>query len=179
MTDAQIGDLDDGNPVAYDHAFELTFEFLSKNDWEGVSSQELLTAVSKKLNTLNEQELTQACNWVDSMELDADEYEETLKRRSRMEKEDQEKKSDDPKFYIAKIEEHNGAFEYFTTILFKTTGDPNEYLHDICKTWYRDDHEVNEDGWYENDHILFAPGKCTEISRMTFKELSNNFLVVL
>ena len=131
MTDAQINDLDDDNPVAYDHAFELTFELVSKNDWEDVSPQELLTAVSKKLKTLNEEELTRACNWVDSMELDADEYEETLKRRSRMEKEDQEKKSEDPKYYIAKIEEHVGEFEYFTTILFETTGDPNEYLHDV------------------------------------------------
>ena len=178
MTDTQINDLDDG-PVGYDHAFDLNFEFVSKNDWEDVSSQELLAVVYKKLNMLNEQELAQECNCFDTTELDADEYEETLKWRSRVEKEDQEKKSDDPKFYIAKIEEHNCAFEYFTTILFETTGDPNEYLHDICKTWYRDDHEVNEDGWYENDHILFAPGKCTEISRMTFKELSNNFLVVL
>ena len=77
------------------------------------------------------------------------------------------------KYYIGKIHERNGEFEYTTKYLFDTDGKPDEYSNNVAMEWRC----VDEDNWDEDhkgywcDGTLIFDGGSKEISKDDFDVL--------
>jgi hypothetical protein len=74
------------------------------------------------------------------------------------------------KYYIGKILERNGEFEYTDMYLFKTEGDPHKFTEKTAMEWRGGD----EDGWdeaqdgYWSDHTLIFNAGHNEIPEEDF-----------
>jgi|Laugresbdmm110sd_1035091.scaffolds.fasta_scaffold187957_2 hypothetical protein len=84
------------------------------------------------------------------------------------------------KYYIAKIEERNGEFEYDTKYLFAIDGDPTEYTKEMASSWRGGGSRQQEidgswdealGGWWCYDTLVFDKGH-QEISKEDFDVLS-------
>lgn len=65
------------------------------------------------------------------------------------------------KYYIGKILERNGDFEYTSDYLFQTEGDPHEYADDQAKEWRGsddDDWDDDHEGWWCDHTLIFNEG---------------------
>ncbi len=83
------------------------------------------------------------------------------------------------KFYIVKINERNGEFEYDTKVLFKTGGSPSRYADKIAKNWRGDDAKFDEnEGGYWCDCTVISAGFSQEIPESDF-EVLKKYMTVL
>ena len=74
------------------------------------------------------------------------------------------------KYYIGRIMERNGDFEYNDTYLFKTKGDPYKLTKKIAMEWRggtKDDYDEDHDGWWSDCTLIFNAGH-SEISEEDF-----------
>lgn len=86
------------------------------------------------------------------------------------------------KYYIGKIEERNGDFEYSESYLFKikTEGDPQKFAEETAMEWRGssdDDWDEEQDGWWCDCTLVFNGG-YREISEEDFNVLSNYIAVL-
>ena len=82
------------------------------------------------------------------------------------------------KYYIGKIEERNGDFEYTTDYLFTTDGDPHERAETTAEEW-RGTGKWDADlkGWWCEHTLIFNDG-FKEVSKEDFDVLCK-YIVVL
>lgn len=73
----------------------------------------------------------------------------------------------DVKYFIGKLHERNGEYEYVHTLRFMTNGNPGKYLDDIASRFYDEDGGDEEDGSYSFNLgcIIVTPGICREITK--------------
>ena len=84
------------------------------------------------------------------------------------------------KYYIGKILERNGEFEYTSDYLFQTEGDPHEYAGNQAKDWRGsddDDWSDEDDGYWCDCTLVFNDG-YREIPKEDYEVLSK-YLAVL
>lgn len=84
------------------------------------------------------------------------------------------------KYYIGRIDERNGDFEYSDKYLFATEGDPSEYAKTQAMEWRgssEDDWDDEHDGWWVDCTLVFDGG-YREISEDDYNVLTN-YLAVL
>lgn len=63
------------------------------------------------------------------------------------------------KYYIGKIMERNGDFEYSDTYLFATKGDPHKVAKKIAKNWRgTGEWDASHDGWWNDHTLIFNEG---------------------
>lgn len=79
------------------------------------------------------------------------------------------------KFYVGKIEDRLGEFEFCTIIRFKLDPheDPDDYLNDIAKNWRLDEAEWDDSygGYDHGDGICVTPGRFKEVTFETYHDL--------
>lgn len=79
------------------------------------------------------------------------------------------------KYYIGKIEERNGDFEYTSEYVFQTEGDPDEYTKKHAMEWRgsdEDDWDENRQGYWADCTMVFNDG-CREIPKEDFDVLKH------
>lgn len=84
------------------------------------------------------------------------------------------------KYYIGRIEERNGDFEYRDTYLFATEGNPHDYAEKQAKEWRgsgEDDWSDEHEAWW-CDHTLINNGGWVEVSKEEFEVLSKHIVVL-
>jgi hypothetical protein len=82
------------------------------------------------------------------------------------------------KYYIGKIEELNGDFEYRDTYLFKTEGDPHEFTDNTASEWRSGTKwDADQEGWWCEHTLIFNDG-FKEVSKEDFDVLCK-YIVVL
>jgi hypothetical protein len=84
------------------------------------------------------------------------------------------------KYYIGKILERNGDFEYTDTYLFKTKGDPYKFTKKVAMKWRggtKDDYDDAHDGYWCDCTLIFNGGH-TEIPEEDFIVL-NKYIPVM
>jgi len=84
------------------------------------------------------------------------------------------------KYYIGKIMERNGEFEYTDRYLFKTEGDPHEFAAKTAMEW-RGGSEADWDEEHEGywcDHTLIFDHECMEIPEGDFIVL-NKYMICM
>ena len=87
------------------------------------------------------------------------------------------------KYYIGKIQERNGEFENYETIMFKTDEYPREYLEVLAYEWYDINNSMDflldapaaakdffagykiDEGWMWNDCMIYAAGDHEEVPK--------------
>ena len=65
------------------------------------------------------------------------------------------------KYYIGKIEEINGGFEYSDKFLFSTKGNPDKYMDKVAKDWRgcdKDDWDEDQGGYWSDCTIVRDDG---------------------
>ena len=65
------------------------------------------------------------------------------------------------KYYLGKILERNGDFEYTSEYLFATEGDPHEYAKTQAMEWRsssEDDWDEDHEGWWCDCTLVFDGG---------------------
>ena len=78
------------------------------------------------------------------------------------------------KYYIGKIEEINGEFEYGTEYLFKTNADPHKFTKKIAMEWRgssKSDWDKDQEGYW-CDHTLICNNGFREVPEDDFVVLS-------
>lgn len=78
------------------------------------------------------------------------------------------------KYYIGKILERNGEFEYTSDYLFQTEGDPHEYAKTQAMEWRgssEDDWDEDHEGWWCDCTLVFDGG-FREVPKEDFDVLS-------
>lgn len=84
------------------------------------------------------------------------------------------------KFYIGKILERNGEFEYTDMYLFATEGNPLDYAEKQAMEWRgsgEDDWDKDQEGWWCDFTLIFDNG-CREIPKEDFEVLSKYIAVL-
>ena len=84
------------------------------------------------------------------------------------------------KYYIGKIEERNGDFEYSDSYLFTTDGDPHDYAEKQAKEWRGsgdDDWDDEHEAWW-CDCTLVSNGGWSELPKADFDVLSKYIAVL-
>jgi len=84
------------------------------------------------------------------------------------------------KYYIGKILERNGDFEYTDTYLFKTKGDPYKFTKKIAMEWRggtKADYDDAHDGYWCDCTLIFNAGH-NEIPEADFIVL-NKYIPVM
>jgi hypothetical protein len=84
------------------------------------------------------------------------------------------------KYYLGKVEERNGDFEYTSEYLFATKGDPHKYAKTQAMEWRgsgKDDWDEDQDGWWCDCTLVFDGG-CREIPKEDFDVLSKYLAVM-
>ena len=84
------------------------------------------------------------------------------------------------RYYIGKILERNGDFEYDAKYLFETSDDPDKYTRNVAMEWRGGDEEdwdESHDGFWSGDTFIHDYGS-TEIPRSDFMVLQK-YLSVL
>jgi hypothetical protein len=82
------------------------------------------------------------------------------------------------KYYIGKIEERNGEFEYTSDYLFTTDGDPNTYAETMAEEWRGSGNWDAEHEGYWCEHTLILNDGFREVSKEDFDVLCK-YLIVL
>jgi hypothetical protein len=85
------------------------------------------------------------------------------------------------KFYVCTIEERNGEYNYTHYIKMKLSlrQKPEKALDNVTKTWYADDAEKDEYGYYFNGGCVFVnPGDIHEVTEDVFNVV-NRFINTL
>ena len=83
-------------------------------------------------------------------------------------------------YYLGKILERNGDFEYTSDYLFTTDGDPQQYAEAQAKEWRGstdDDWDEDQDGWWCDSTLIFNGGH-TKIPKEEFEVLSKHLSVL-
>lgn len=84
------------------------------------------------------------------------------------------------KYYIGKIEERNGDFEYSDSYLFTTDGDPSKYAEKQTREWRgctKGDWDKEQQGYWSDCTLVFNGG-YREISKDDYEVLSNYIAVL-
>jgi len=84
------------------------------------------------------------------------------------------------KYYIGKVEERNGEFEYQTEYLFATKGDPDNYADKTTREWRggsKGDWDEYHLGYWCSGTLIFNDGS-REIPKDHF-EVLKNYITVL
>ena len=79
------------------------------------------------------------------------------------------------KYYVAKIEELNGEYEYISTIRFclPATRKPAAFLNRVVKDWYSGAARKENDGYYFNcGEVYVEAGDYKEVPEAAFDALS-------
>jgi len=79
------------------------------------------------------------------------------------------------KYYIGKIDERNGDYEYNTTIKFETEEEPEEHLLSVVKSWYIDEMEYDShcDAYHNGEgYPLCSVGSYQEITKDIYDALT-------
>jgi hypothetical protein len=79
------------------------------------------------------------------------------------------------KFYIGRIFERNGDYEYNQTIFFKLSSrkSPQKYLNDMAANQYSASKYPEGDGWYFNCGEVYVESQgYREISEATYNEIN-------
>ena len=82
------------------------------------------------------------------------------------------------KYYLGKILERNGDFEYTDMYLFKTELDPEKFAEDTAGSWRPNTTWSSAHQGYWCEHTLIFSEGCTEITEEAFVML-NRFIPVI
>ena len=75
------------------------------------------------------------------------------------------------KYYLGKILERNGEFEYTSEYLFATEANPHDYAEKQAMEWRgstEEDYDEDHDGWWCDSTLVFNGGH-KEISKEDFE----------
>lgn len=79
------------------------------------------------------------------------------------------------RFYIAKINERNGEYEYshITRMKLDTDEKPEEALKNIASTWYGGEADAQDDDcfYFHDGCVCVTPGEIHEVSEQIFDAL--------
>lgn len=76
------------------------------------------------------------------------------------------------KYYLGKILERNGDFEYTDTYLFMTEGDPHKFTDHTAESWRPNTNwDSAHEGWWCDHTLIFNHG-YTEVTESDFRILN-------
>ncbi len=84
------------------------------------------------------------------------------------------------KYFIGKILERNGDFEYKTDYLFQTDGNPEQYAEKMAMQWYdsdEDDYDEDQEGYWVDSALVFNNGH-QEITEAEFEVMKKHITVL-
>ena len=84
------------------------------------------------------------------------------------------------KYFIGKILERNGDFEYKTDYLFQTDGNPEQYAEKMAMQWYdsdEDDYDEDQEGYWVGSALVFNNGH-QEITEAEFEVMKKHITVL-
>ena len=79
------------------------------------------------------------------------------------------------KFYIGKIEQRHGEYEFTAVIKFKTVDFPDVCLDSIIKDWFgeRDEESISDNGYtFHGGQIFIEAGAIQEVSESVYNEIT-------
>ncbi|MDE3022619.1 MAG: hypothetical protein KGI54_12295 [Pseudomonadota bacterium] len=78
------------------------------------------------------------------------------------------------KYYVGKLHERNGEYEYTHWFLFSTSNDPDHYMDQIAADFYGNEcDEHDENGYYFNGYAVYVrPDEFKEVDKKLYQQLA-------